>query len=305
MKRVLLTGASGYIGSNLMKHLVEIGMDVNIVVRKTSNLKFIDNTLGNIETHVYDGEINTMYNIIDKSRPNIIFHLASLFISEHNSGDIDNLIKSNILFGTQLLEAATHFEVRNFINTGTHWQNYNTKEYCPSNLYAATKQAFIDIAGYYVSKFGLRFITLKLVDTYGPFDPRRKLLYHLKNVADTGGSLHMSPGEQKLGMLYIDDAIKALMLCSSRIEQMLCATEQSFIALPEKTYTLKEIVNIFESVYEKKLNVVFGARDYKNREVMDVFCGDNNILSNIDTIDLKEGLQRVLETENKKCLEIK
>src|SRR4051812_1833664 len=79
-------------------------------------------------------------------KPDVVFHLASLFVSDHRVQDVQNLVESNLLFGTQLLEAMAQAGVKRIINTGTSWQ-------CPHpfNLYAATKQAFESILGYYVS----------------------------------------------------------------------------------------------------------------------------------------------------------
>ena len=59
--------------------------------------------------------------------------------------DIKEMINSNIMFGTQILEAMVLHSVPYFVNTGTYWQHFDGKSYNPNSLYAATKQSFQDI----------------------------------------------------------------------------------------------------------------------------------------------------------------
>ncbi|MDZ5724904.1 NAD-dependent epimerase/dehydratase family protein [Acetobacterium sp. K1/6] len=107
----------------------------------------------------------------------MVVRLASLFVSEHNASDVDKLFMSNVVFGAHLLEAMKTLEVNYLINTGTNWQNYCGSEYNPVNLYAATKEAFEDIAKFYTQTTSLRMITLRLYDTYG-IDLYLKLTHH-------------------------------------------------------------------------------------------------------------------------------
>lgn len=247
--------------------------------------------------HVFFGNTEELINIVNCVCPDIIFHLASLFIAEHKYDQINDLIQSNVFFSTQLLEAACNAGVKYFINTGTHWQNYNTDDYCPSDLYAATKQAFQSIAAYYISNFDIRFVTLKLLDTYGPFDPRKKVMAILKKTAVSGEKIEMSGGEQELAFLYIDDVVRAFLLAAQYAYKMPPYTEKVFMALPSEIYNLKEIVEIFQRAFKCKLNVDFGKRPYRKREVMKICCTDENILSNVKTVRLYDGLKKIFEAE--------
>lgn len=297
IKRVLITGASGYIASNLTRRLAENGAEVHIIVRPHSKLDILKDIQKKINIHVFDGGISKMLRIVNTVKPECIFHLAALFIVEHKPEEIKDLLDSNLLFGTQLLEAASAAGVKYFINAGTHWQHYNTGEYCPSNLYAATKQAFQTIARYYISAFDMRFVTVKLIDTYGPFDPRSKVLSLLKKIAVNGESLDMSGGEQQLGFLYIDDVVTAFIKAAEYADKMPPHAEDSFIAAPKEIYGLREAVSIFESAYNIKLNIRFGKRLYKEREVMKICCADENILADVETVELYDGLKKIIGLE--------
>ena len=78
-------------------------------------------------------------------RPAVTYHIAGYYLSDHKPEDVDRLIDSNIRFGTVLLEALAHAGGGNVVNLGSYTQNYDSTDYRPLNLYAATKQAFADV----------------------------------------------------------------------------------------------------------------------------------------------------------------
>ena len=169
-----------------------------------------------------------------------------------------------------VLEAASLAgTVKWFLNTGSIWQNYNVKgtAYNPVNLYAATKQAFIDMAKYYSDVFGIRFCTLKLCDTYGPNDTRRKIFKLFKDYSESGEVLAMSPGEQKIDLIYITDIIEGF----TRLAKLLSSDAElsdEYVLTSGKQTPLKELAQMFSDVSGRKLNIEWGGRPYRDREVM-------------------------------------
>lgn len=298
MKRVLITGATGFVGSNLAKRLVKDGLDVHVVLRPQSNPVLLQDILEKVEIHIHNGTTINMHEIMEKAKPDIVFHLAAFFVVEHSSNDIEPLINSNILFGTQLLEAMKNSNAHYLVNAGTHWQHYNHEEYNPVDLYAATKKAFEDLAKYYTQITPMRMITLKLVDTYGSNDPRPKLFSLLKRVAQTGGSLKMSPGKQALGFVYIDDVVDAFVCSMKKICGMPDHYQAAFVIAPDKFYTLREIVSLYEKISGIKINVEWGARTYRNREMMLPYEG-TALLGWKTNIDLPKGISLMLKEEGK------
>lgn len=196
--RILLTGATGFIGTNLTREL-----------RKNNDLFILGHHEGDPEKLglpgiVMNDDIQRLADYIKSNEIEGIIHLASLYLTVHTLEQVKDLVLSNVYFGTAVLEAASLAgTVKWFLNTGTIWQNYNVKGtvYNPVNLYAATKQAFIDMAKYYSDVFGIRFCTLKLCDTYGPNDTRKKLFKLFKDYSESGEVLKMSPGEQKIDLI--------------------------------------------------------------------------------------------------------
>lgn len=267
-KKALITGATGFVGSHLARRLVKDGWRVSAIIRSSSNRDLIRDIENSIQCYEYDGTMESMQTILARSHPEIIFHLASFFLSQHQPQDIVALIQSNITFGTHLVEAAIANDCFQFINTGTSWQHFENEDYNPVNLYAATKQAFEDILKYYVEAHRLKVVTLKLFDTYGPDDPRPKLMNLLKRAAETGETLDMSPGEQLLDLVHVDDVVSAYYAAQEVVNEMDCALMTAFGVTSGSTISLKEVVLKFEEELGKKINVHWGDRPYRSREVM-------------------------------------
>lgn len=264
--RVLLTGATGFIGRHVFRRLVEEGHDVAALVRPNSRLDVLQPANSRVHLLVYDGTYSSLHAAVAATRPNLVIHLASLFLSHHSALDVARLIESNLNFPTQLLEAMAEFDVKHLINTGTSWQHFEGKNYNPVNLYAATKQAFETLLSFYVEAKGIRAITLKLFDTYGPNDDRVKLFSLLRGAAKTGEALRMSPGEQVLDLVYIDDVVDAFLLSMAHLP-LVTTTESYAVSGPDRI-SLRELVRVYENTVGRRVPVEWGERSYRPREVM-------------------------------------
>lgn len=267
LRRTLVTGATGYIGSNLAKRLVSEGWDVHVVVRPNSRLDAIDTIRPSITLHEHDGTTHGMIRIVRDAQPEMIFHLASLFLAQHRSEDVESLVTSNLLFSTQLAEAMAMNQVKHLINTSTSWQHHENAEYNPVNLYAAIKQAFEDILAYYIDVHGLSVITLALFDTYGPNDTRPKLISLLWKTALSQEPLAMSPGEQMIDLVHIDDVVDAFIIGATQLRQQSHGHMRYGISSGMQL-RLIDLVTAFEQATGLRLPIVWGGRPYRSREVM-------------------------------------
>lgn len=289
----LITGGTGFIGSHLIRHLLFKGWRVHAVVRPSSNVAG-ELEFAGVTWHRHDGSTKGLTAILFEVNPNVVFHLASLFLSQHHPEDLDGLVASNVLFGAQLLEAMDISGNHNLVNTGTSWQNYENLIYNPVNLYAATKQAFEDIARYYVEARGLRMITLRLSDTYGPNDPRPKLLTLLKRALSTKEKIEMSPGEQLIDLVYIDDVVEAFRLAGERLMEGKGSSIEIYAVTSGKPITLKDLVWKFAKISGQPLQIHWGGRPYRPREVMmppDIYGPLPNWKAKLS---LEEGLIRIV-----------
>ena len=267
-KRVLLTGVTGFIGRHLVRRMLDAGWEVAAIVRPTSDRTVLEREVRErMEFHVCEG--GTLVDIVREAKPAVVCHLASLYLAAHESEDVAALVASNILFGTELLEAMAKNEVRRFVHAGTSWQHYHGARYSPVNLYAATKEAFEMMMRYYEETAGLHAVTLKLFDTYGEGDTRRKILALLQEAAATGEELALSPGEQKLDLVHVDDVADAFLLAAEYLANDRTDIRGEYAVSAGKALTLKEIAARVEELLGKKIPVRWGARPYREREVME------------------------------------
>ncbi|QGG48896.1 NAD dependent epimerase/dehydratase family protein [Heliorestis convoluta] len=263
-------------------------------MRPSSDNYLISDLLDKVTVHTIDEKGEVFNNIFFKNCIESVFHLATFFISDHETQDITPLINSNILLGTHILDAAAKAGTKHIIYAGTHWQNYGGVNYDPVNLYAATKECFQVLAKYYINTSQLRMLTLKICDTYGKNDPRNKVLPLLLKISKTQEYLEMSTGDQELGLVFIDDVVKAFKLAHERVKDLQAHEEETYMVAPEKVYTLKEVAQFVTEVTGKELNIHWGKRPYRKREIMKVKPIAKNILENQEMVDLKKGLELIL-----------
>jgi len=288
----LVTGATGFVGSHLTRRLVRDGWQVHILSRERSHLLDVPE-FAHVINHVHDGSTDGMVRCVARAKPDVVFHLASLFLSQHTIKDIEYLIQSNVLFGNQLLEAMKVNEVRCIINTGTSWQHYNNEDYNPVCLYAATKQAFEAIVDFYVQACGIKAITLKLFDTYGPGDPRPKLFHLLNKAASSGLPLDMSAGEQLIDLVHIDDVVEVYLIAAQRLQDGQVTQHERYAVSSGHPLPLKELVRIYADVTGQNVAVNWGARQYRDREVMVPWNHGAAITGWVPKITLENGLIRL------------
>jgi nucleoside-diphosphate-sugar epimerase len=290
LNRALVTGATGFIGSHLVRCIEKQGWDVHILARTGSDLKVLGDVINRITVHRYEATMTGMIEVMATAKPDIVFHLASQFISNHKSEDIDRLVSSNLLFSTQILEAMMRSGVINIVNVGTSWQHYHSEDYSPVNLYAATKQAFESILTYYIEAHGLKATTLLLFDTYGPNDPREKIIPLLWKVATTRQPLIMSPGEQLIELVYVDDVVRAFILAAEALIKTQALGHTRYGVSANKPIRLIDLVREFELVINDTLPIEFGQRPYRPREVMKPWSSHQRVPGWAPETELKVGI---------------
>lgn len=291
-KKIVLTGVTGFVGSNLAKYFLENNFEVWAIVRAQSDVSILGHKSSQINIFRYNNNLNELIIFFKEIQPSCVFHLASYFIAEHNSSQIDSLIISNITFGLHILEAMKESGVQRLVNTGTSWQHYNNETYNPVCLYAAAKQAFEALIEFYVKAENFKVITLKLFDTYGETDIRPKLINLLNKFANENTELHMSPGEQILNLVHISDVCKAFEVAYNLVMKQKQASHHSYAIANSKSYQLKEIISNFETITNKKINVVWGGKPYRKREVMKLWDKGKALPNWEAKISIEEGLKK-------------
>ena len=268
--KILMTGATGFVGSRASRGLVDDGHVVFALIRAGSDRGRLDRRIAVVE---HDGQTETLARSIENVAPDVCVHCAARFVAVHQTADVDALIESNLNFGAQLLEALGRAGTRRFVTFGTAWQHFHTDDYQPVSLYAATKQAFRDLAQYYIDAQGWQAIELQLSDTYGPGDTRGKVIALLVNAARDGRRLAMSPGEQIVNFVHIDDVVQAVRIAIARTEELAPGAFESVSLRGEENLTLRSFAALVAEIAGLPVDIDWGARPYRPREVMQPWLG--------------------------------
>jgi len=295
MIKVCLTGATGFIGGNLLEFLLNKEVNLILVLRnKSAEAKIKKEYLIKTKTCFYENNLDNLITFFNNEKPDVIIHLASLFLSNHTKNNISDLLKSNIKFGVDLLEAAKMENVPHFINTSTSWEHYNDEDYDPVNLYAATKKAFESILIFYVKSYNINAITLKLFDTYGLNDNRNKLInFLIKNIGNEN-EIKLTPGDQKISLVHVNDVCEAYYQTLNLIKKSKLDHKVYYLDANEH-FSIKEIVEVIENVLNVKLKINWGGIPYSNRQVMNVYSAKERLPNWEPKEKFMHGLKKILD----------
>lgn len=293
MQNILITGTTGYIGENVARHLLSLDYRIHALVRDSSNVDYLPE---GVIIFASDASIDVLSEFMINNKIDVVIHIASKFIVEHSSSQVDDLLRSNIEFGTHILEAMKNAGVTKLINTASTWQHFDSEslDYIPTNLYAATKEAFNVIIDYYSEACGITAITLSIFDSYGPNDRRGKLVSLLNQFVEQQTELNMSEGEQEIGLTHISDIVAAY--AQALVELSNTEGHKKFVIQPQKIFTLRQVVAIFEKITDSSLNINWGAKMYRQREVMKAWTKGINLPGWHAKISIEEGL-RILNAD--------
>ncbi len=268
--RALLTGGTGYLGGRVARELLNEGWSVSLLCRETSGLAGLSSLgiAGRVAVErLGPGDLlDQLGTALDSSRPDVIVHLAAQSRGRETPAQVAAMLHANVTMPTLLLAAAHERGVRYILNAGTSWQTASEPPFTPFNVYAATKQAFEDMLVAYTVD-GVCAVTLRLFDTYGPGDTRRKVVDQLAEAARGGTMLKMSPGEQVIDLVHIDDAARAFATGSRRLLDRSVRGHEVF-AVGDTRLSLRDLARMVGDAIGRPVPIEWGGRPYRPREVM-------------------------------------
>lgn len=300
--RLLITGATGFSGSYLIKALIKkSNYDVVIVKRKNSDTTSIKDVLKKIRIYNINSSYNLIYPIIKKESPDIVIHLAASYLKSESKKDIELMLNSNIIFGTKLLNAMALNNIKRFLNTGSPLEYLNgPPAYDPSTFYSATKRAFQDIIEYYIKAHNFRVITLLPYNSYGPYDKRNNFFSLLRKSLLQQQKINLTPGEQFIDLLYIEDLADAYIKAIPYLLNKTIFEHEKFFVGSGKAVKLKDLVHLYRNISGKDIPIVFGGIPYRKREIMFAQANIEEVFKKLrwkpKTL-LYEGIKKTLKKE--------
>lgn len=267
--KVLVTGATGFVGSHLVRHLASLsGYEVIAMDRASCDTSGIAPHAAEVLTFAEGQERAVLAEATDRARPEVIVHLAALLRVADEAAQVEELVRANVTFGTLVLQAAAEAGVRRFVNTGTFWDSMDdARTYRPVDLYAATKRAFEDILRYYADAHGIRAVTLKLFGVYGPDDPRRNVFSYFEDSIGAAEPVAFSPGEQVLDLVHVDDVVRAYECAVRYLAGRDGAEVETFEIGSGEGLTLRQVADVYAQCRGRPLGIAWGGRPYRPREV--------------------------------------
>lgn len=260
-KTLLLTGATGFLGSHLLEALLREGHHVIVLKRSTSDTWRIEHLLEQCIS--YNVDQIPLEEIFKLHQIDCIIHLATFYKKAHLASDIDLMFDANVTFPTKLLDLAVAHGIKSFINTGTFF------EYDPSilpiseanpiktfNLYAKSKLAFEQILKSYADEGKIKASTLKIFSPYGPKDDTNKLIPFIVSKALKNEPISLSEGFQKLDFIYAGDIAQAYLKTLAQIDTF--SEYESFNIGSGNPYSVREVVTILEELRGMPLQKTWG-----------------------------------------------
>lgn len=258
--KILVTGARGFIGKNITHNLLE-NNQVVALLKPNSKLGFYHK---NLSEYHYDYDLIDLIDLFRIENFDLVIHLASYYPNKHTNEDVDKILNSNLKLGTHLLQAASTTQTRKFINTLSHSQYYHNDSYNPVNLYAASKEAFTKLIDFYSDNYNIDVINLLLYETFGENDHRNKVLNLLRESISSKEVVNLSPGNQLLNFVHIDDVVEAYLVAIRLLFNSTMDRKNDYGVNSDQQVKIVEIIKYFNLEEFVKI----GGVPYRDREVM-------------------------------------
>jgi len=255
--RVLVTGASGFIGRKLVERLVLEKNEVAIYSRKIA-CSFPE------PIKIFAGDIYALSKSIQSFAPHYVFHLAGLSFYPKNAQDRESLWEANVLFGAKLVEILKNNKNVVFVNFNTSLA-YRGMGIYPHSYYAMTKSCFSQTLSYYSEKKYFTAFNLILYNVYGDNDTAKRAINYIIDSLGAHIPVLMSPGAQVMDFIHVDDVIQ---LCLELLKQTPSIPIEDIHIGTGRGITLKETAHLISALSGKQTNIQFGGLPYRDDEKM-------------------------------------
>lgn len=218
MKRVLITGASGFVGANLARRLLRDGHETHLLVRPSYETWRLQEIAAHLRFHETNLENKQgVFQVVNAAKPDWVFHLAAYGAYSKQTG-IERMTATNLLGCIALLDACARVGIETFVQTGSS-SEYGYKDHAPSedeflepnSDYAITKAAATHYCRHIAQNLNLNAVTVRLYSIYGPYEDPNRLIPTLLMHGLRGTLPPLVSPQTGRDFVYVDDAVEAIL----------------------------------------------------------------------------------------------
>ena len=257
--KILVTGASGFIGSRLCSRLLEDGAQVHAVCRQHR-----ERVPPAAEVHALDlGDAAAVERLVAAVRPELVFHLASHVAGARDADLLLPTFRANLASTVHLLAALTVRDgCRLFVQAGS-LEEPTDADATPSSPYAAAKWAAAGYLRMARALYQLPFVRARMFMVYGPgqWDLRKLVPYTVLSLLE-GGEPAFSSGDRPVDWVFVDDVVEGLARIGTRRDLDGATVDLGSGSLA----TVREVVEILFALLAPERRPRFGARDDRPAE---------------------------------------
>ena len=253
MKNFLITGASGFIGNNFLEKFSNNSSFYYIFLKNTKkNKKFKNSFKDKNKKFIFFKNNSEIYTSINKLKINFFINFATYYTKDNNFKNTEQLIKSNILFPSLILESINKKYLKKVITFGSMQEHYQNKDYMPDCLYAATKKSLDKLFFFHKIKLTkIKFYNLKFYETYNTNDKRKKLVPIIKKNYINNLTTSLASKTLNLNFLHVDDVCRAVNII---INKNIKSGEYQIQA--KKFSNPKKLIDKFNKINFKKIKYI-------------------------------------------------
>ena len=267
MKKILVTGADGFIGSHLTEMLVRDGFSVRAFVKYNSfgSFGWLDNCASDVKNHfeVVSGDIRDSYGTMKVMRNmDAVLHLAALIAIPYSYHSPDSYVQTNVTGTLNVLQAAKELQISRLVCTSTS-ETYGSAQFVPiteqhpSNAqspYAATKVAADQLSLSFNKSFGTPVSVLRPFNTYGPRQSARAVIPTIiGQIASGKTNIKLGSLSPTRDFTYVTDTARGFvqeMLCDETIGSVTNVGSGFEISIENTVKAIAEAMNVKVKVLE-------------------------------------------------------
>jgi nucleoside-diphosphate-sugar epimerase len=295
----LVTGATGFIGSHLVRLLLQKGNEVSVLIRPSSDTCRIEDILSTVEIiHGDLGAIEQAGDMIRAFAPEVVFHLGWYGVGNRYRDDPAQ-VSQNLYGSLKLLEIVAKAGCQRWLGLGSQAEYGRYDKVIgeelpprPTTLYGITKLSVCLLSQKLCEVYGIGFTWLRLFSPYGPADtPQWMIPYTILTLLKKQKPA-LTSGEQRWDYLYVEDAVEAIWRAAVSPEA------QGILNLGSgEAHTIKSIVERIRDLIDPNLPLGFGEVPYRPDQIMHLQADISRLQQATGwspQVSLDEGLRRTV-----------